>query len=248
MIEWYEFFSYASLSPFISRLFFPQDDPVAATLLTWLIFATGFVVRPLGAALFGHLGDRIGRKTTFITTLLLMGVATFLMGLLPTYAEVGLAAPILLTVTRILQGVSLGGEYGGAVTYVIEHAAARARAFYAGFVAVTPPVGLALASLTLVAASKLLPPESFAAYGWRVPFLLSIVLTVIGLVFRIKLLETPLFEQIKKRGDVARIPLVEAFIKYPRHMLVGIAIAAGHAVLAYTATGYISPTSPTSPS
>jgi MHS family proline/betaine transporter-like MFS transporter len=239
LIEWYEFFSYASLSPFISRLFFPQDDPIAASLLTWLVFATGFVVRPVGAALFGHLGDKIGRKTTFITTLLLMGVATFLMGLLPTYAEIGLAAPVLLTALRILQGVSLGGEYGGAVTYVLEHAASRARAFYAGFVAVTPPLGLALASLTLVTASKLLSPQDFAAYGWRVPFLLSIILTAIGLVFRIKLLETPLFEEAKRRGDVAKIPLVEAFARYPRYMLVGIAIAAGHAVLAYTATGYI---------
>jgi MFS family permease len=156
--------------------------------LTWLIFASGFVVRPVGAALFGHLGDKIGRKTTFITTLLLMGVATFLMGLLPTYAEIGLAAPVLLTILRILQGVSLGGEHGGAVTYVLEHAASRAGAFYVGFVAATPPLGLALASLTLVTTSKLLSPQDFAAYGWRVPFLLSIILTVIGLVFRIELL------------------------------------------------------------
>ena len=124
--------------------------------MTWLVFATGFVVRPVGAALFGHLGDKIGRKTTFITTLLLMGVATFLMGLLPTFAEIGLAASVLLTALRILQGVSLGGEYGGAVTYVIEHAASRARAFYIGFAAVAPPLGLALASLTLVTAVALL--------------------------------------------------------------------------------------------
>jgi len=146
------------------------------------------VVRPVGAALFCHLGDKISRKTTFITTLLLKGVATFLMGLPPTYAEIGLAAPVLLTILKILQGVSLGGEHGGAVTYVLEQAASHARAFYVGFVAATPPLGLALASLTLVTASKLLSPQVFAAYGWRVPILLSIILTVIGLVFRIKLL------------------------------------------------------------
>ncbi len=144
-----------------------------------------------------------------------------------------------MTVLRILQGVTLGGECGGAVTYVLEHAASRARAFYASFVAATPPLGLALVSLTLVTASRLLSPQDFAAYGWRVPFLLSVKLTAIGLVFRIKPLETSLFEETKRRGDVAKIPLVEAFARHPRYMLVDIAIAAGHAVLAFTATGYI---------
>lgn len=241
LIEWYEFFAYASLSPYIMANFFPKGDPIAASLLTWLVFATGFVVRPVGAVVFGHLGDKVGRKTTFIATLLLMGMATFFMGLLPTYSQVGILAPILLTLLRILQGISLGGEYGGAITYVLEHAAGRNRAFYAGFVAATPPLGLGLSSLTLVTAAKLLPPQDFQTYGWRMPFLVSIVLTILGLVLRLKLTETPLFEKIKSEKAVAKIPLIEAVVKYPRYILVGIAVAAGHSVLAYTATGYIFP-------
>ncbi|MEM1597486.1 MAG: MFS transporter [Pyrobaculum sp.] len=239
LIEWYDFFIYTSVSPYISAKFFPRGDPAAAVLLTWLVFATGFVVRPLGAAIFGHLGDRIGRKSTFLATLAIMGTATFLMGLLPTYDQAGIWAPALLTALRIIQGISLGGEYGGAVTYVLEHAPPHRRAFYAGFVAATPPLGLGLASITLVAASLMLPRPDFENWGWRVPFLVSLVLTVLGLVLRYRLLETPLFDALKREGALSKIPLVEAFVKYPRYMALGIIIAAGHSVLAYTSTGYI---------
>lgn len=239
LIEWYDFFVYTSVSPYISAKFFPKGDPAAAVLLTWLVFATGFVVRPLGAAVFGHLGDRIGRKATFLATLTIMGTATFLMGLIPTYDQAGVLAPVLLTTLRIIQGISLGGEYGGAVTYVLEHAPPQRRAFYVGFVAATPPLGLGLASLTLVTTSFLLPRADFETWGWRVPFLVSVVLTVLGLVLRYRLLETPLFDALRREGNLSKIPLVEAFAKYPRYMALGIVLAAGHSVLAYTSTGYI---------
>lgn len=241
LIEWYDFFAYVSLSPFITARFFPRGNPVAALLLTWLVFATGFLVRPIGAAIFGHLGDRIGRKATFLATITIMGTATFLIGLLPTYGDVGVLAPVLLTALRIIQGISLGGEFGGAVTYVLEHAPPGRRAFYAGFVAATPPLGLGLSSLTLVITSMFLTQAEVSSWGWRVPFLLSIVLTLLGVMLRLKLAETPLFEKIKQEGNISRIPLAEAFARYPVPMLVGIAIAAGHSVLAYTATGYIMP-------
>ncbi|MEM0483764.1 MAG: MFS transporter [Pyrobaculum sp.] len=241
LIEWYDFFAYASLSPYIASKFFPRGDPVAAVILTWLVFATGFVVRPLGAAVFGHLGDKIGRKSTFLATLLLMGVSTFLIGLLPTYDQVGVWAPLALASLRILQGIALGGEYGGAVTYVLENAPENRRAFYVGFISATSPLGLGLSSLTLVFTAFSLPKADFETWGWRVPFLISLALTALGLWLRYKLAETPLFEKIKKEGRVSRLPIAEAFVRYPVYMALGIIIAAGHSVLAYTATGYIFP-------
>jgi len=239
LIEWYDFFAYASVSPYISAKFFPKGDPIVASLLTWLIFATAFVVRPLGAVLFGHLGDRVGRKATFLATLTLMGLSTFAIGLLPTYEQVGVLAPFLLALFRILQGVSLGGEYGGALTYVLEHAPPNRRAFYAGFLSATPPAGLALSSLTLVSTSLLLSRADIETWGWRVPFLLSIALTMLGVYLRLRLTETPLFEAVKREGKVAKVPVVEAFTKYSKWIAVGVVISAGHAVLAYTSTGYI---------
>ncbi|MFN3803750.1 MAG: MFS transporter [Pyrobaculum sp.] len=241
LIEWYDFFIYASVSPYIAAKFFPQHDPAAGMLYTWLVFATGFVVRPLGAALFGHLGDRVGRKATFLATLVLMGLSTFAIGLIPTYSEIGVTAPLLLTIFRMLQGVSLGGEFGGAVTYVLEHAPPGRRAFYVGFIAATPPLGLALSSLTIVFTSYFMPRAVFGDWGWRTPFLISIVLTVLGLYLRLKLAETPMFESLRDSGKISRLPLLEAFTKYPRYILLGVAITAGHSVLAYTSTGYIFP-------
>ena len=156
LIEWYDFFVYASLSPIISILFFSKGDPAAAIIYTWLIFATGFVVRPVGALLFGHLGARVGRKSTFLATLILMGLSTAGIGLLPTYAQVGLAATALLAALRIVQGIALGGEYGGAVTYALEYAPSGRRAFYVGFISATPPLGLGLSSLTVFLSSAFL--------------------------------------------------------------------------------------------
>ncbi|MEL9991306.1 MAG: MFS transporter [Thermoproteus sp.] len=239
LIEWYDFFAYASLSSFIAAMFFPRGNPVAALIYTWLVFATGFAVRPIGAFLFGHFGDRAGRKSTFLATLVLMGLSTAAMGLIPTYAQIGIAATALLAAFRILQGVALGGEYGGAVTYVMEHVPEGRRAFYTGFVAATPPLGLGLSSFTVVASASLLPQAAFNAWGWRVPFLFALVLTALGAYLRWKLDETPLFKQIKERGDVPRVPLLEVFGKYWKWVVVGTVIAAGHAVLAYTSTGYI---------
>lgn len=239
LIEWYDFFVYASLSPIISILFFSKGDPAAAIIYTWLIFATGFVVRPVGALLFGHLGDRVGRKSTFLATLILMGLSTAGIGLLPTYAQVGLAATALLAALRIVQGIALGGEYGGAVTYALEYAPSGRRAFYVGFISATPPLGLGLSSLTVFLSSAFLTQQAFASWGWRIPFLLALVLTALGAYLRLRLAETPLFEALRGSGAVAKVPVVEAFAKYWRWILVGIAIAAGHAVLAYTSTAYI---------
>ncbi|AEA13623.1 major facilitator superfamily MFS_1 [Thermoproteus uzoniensis 768-20] len=239
LIEWYDFFAYASLSPIIASLFFPKGNPAAAIIGTWLVFATGFVVRPIGALVFGHLGDRIGRKSTFLATLILMGLSTTGIGLLPTYAQAGLAATALLAALRMVQGIALGGEYGGAVTYALEYAPSGRRAFYVGFISATPPLGLGLSSLTVVLSSMLLTAQEFAAWGWRVPFLLALALTALGAYLRLKLAETPLFGALKEKGAVSKIPIVEAFAKYWKWILVGIAVAAGHAVLAYTSTAYI---------
>lgn len=239
LIEWYDFFAYASLSPYIAALFFPKGDPTAAIIGTWLLFATGFAVRPLGALIFGHLGDRIGRKSTFLTTLLLMGLSTAAIGALPTYQQVGVAATALLAFLRILQGISLGGEYGGAITYVIEHAPSGRRALYAGFVSATPPLGLGLSSFTVVASSKLMSPADFNSWGWRAPFLLALILTALGLYLRLKLAETPIFSRLKEAGAIARVPIAEVFARYWKWVLVGTVVAAGHAVLAYTSTAYI---------
>lgn len=239
LIEWYDFFAYASLSPFISAMFFPKGNPAAAIIGTWLIFATGFAVRPIGAFLFGHLGDRIGRKSTFLTTLLMMGLSTTAIGLIPTYSQIGITATALLALFRILQGISLGGEYGGAITYVTEYAPPGRRAFYAGFVSATPPLGLGLSSLTVVASSAFLSQQAFNAWGWRVPFLLALILTILGAYLRLKLAETPLFNNLKERGAVAKIPIAEVFAKHWKWVAVGTIVAAGHAVLAYTSTAYI---------
>lgn len=239
LIEWYDFFAYASLSPYISAMFFPKGDPAAAIIGTWLIFATGFVVRPFGALIFGHLGDKIGRKSTFLTTLLLMGLSTAAIGVLPTYQQAGIAATALLALMRVLQGISLGGEYGGAITYVVEHAPPNKRALYAGFVSATPPLGLGLSSFTVVASSMLMSPAHFNSWGWRVPFLLALILTALGLYLRLKLAETPIFSRLKETGAIAKVPIAEAFSRYWKRILVGTIIAAGHAVLAYTSTAYI---------
>lgn len=239
MIEWYDFFAYASLSSFIAAMFFPKGEAAAALIYTWLVFATGFAVRPIGALLFGHFGDKAGRKSTFLATLVLMGLSTAAIGLIPTYAQIGIAATALLAAFRMLQGIALGGEYGGAITYVMEHVPEGKRAFYTGFVAATPPLGLGLSSFTVVASASLMSPAAFNAWGWRAPFLFALVLMALGAYLRWKLDETPLFKPLKERGEVPKVPLLEVFGKYWKWVVVGTVVAAGHAVLAYTSTAYI---------
>jgi len=215
-IEWYEFFIYGTAAALVfGKLFFPSFDPRVGTLLSLSTFALAFVARPLGAVLFGHFGDRLGRKSMLVVTLSLMGAATFCIGLLPTYDSIGAAAPILLVLLRVVQGLSLGGEYGGAVLMSVEHSGRQRRGFFGAVVNTGAAWGLLLATVVFLVVSRL-SDAAFASWGWRVPFLLSIVLVAIGLFIRLKLTESPEFEQVKRRGEVRRAPIVEVLAKHWR--------------------------------
>jgi len=208
-VEWYDFFVYATAAALVfNQLFFPEFDPLVGTLLAFSSLAVGFFARPVGGLIFGHYGDRIGRKSMLIIALLIMGIATFLIGLLPTYASIGVTAPILLTLLRFSQGLALGGEMGGAVLMAVEHAPEGRRGFQGSFPQMGVPLGLILANLAFFAVSAL-PEEQFLAWGWRVPFLISVVLVAIGLFVRLKILETPAFSRVQETGSVARVPLTD---------------------------------------
>jgi MFS family permease len=238
VFEWYDFFIYGTLAPVIAANFFPSTNPTAALLLTLATFGAGFGVRPLGAVLFGILGDRLGRKYTFLVTITLMGVATAAVGLLPTYAQIGLAAPILLVTCRLLQGLALGGEYGGAAIYVAEHAPRNKRGFYTSFIQAGVIGGLVLSIAVVLASNALLSESARSSWAWRVPFLLSIVLLVISLWIRLKLRESPVFQAMKDAGDLSPKPLRESFRTWHRTKLILVAlfgIAAGLTVIWYTA-------------
>ncbi|WP_247803945.1 MFS transporter [Bradyrhizobium sp. 191] len=211
IIEWYDFYLYGSLAVFFSTLFYPANDPTAAVLISVATFATGFVIRPFGAILFGSLGDRLGRKHTFLLTLILMGIATTAVGLLPTYASIGFAAPVALVVLRLVQGLAIGGEYGGAAIYVAEHAPANRRGFFTSFIQTTATLGFFVAILVVLACRLSLGEEAFRAWGWRIPFLLSALLVVISIYLRLKLSESPVFEQMRQAGTVSRAPVRESF-------------------------------------
>ena len=220
-IEWYDFFLYGVVAGIVfNRLYFPPGDPLVGTLLAYTTFAVGFVTRPLGGVIFGHFGDRIGRKSVLVLTLMIMGVATFLIGLIPTYAQIGVWAPILLLVLRVFQGIGLGGEWGGAVLMTFEYAPPDKRGFYASIPQIGLAIGLCLAS-GLVALLSLLPDADFLAWGWRIAFLISIVLVGVGLYIRLRVLETPEFERLKARGEQARIPFADMIRQYPRNVLLG---------------------------
>src|SRR5262245_26509378 len=193
LFEWYDFYLYGALAGFFGGLFFPKGNDTAQLLASLATFGAGFGVRPLGAVVFGHIGDRIGRKYTFLVTLLTMGLSTALIGLLPTYASVGLAAPVLLVALRLVQGLALGGEYGGAATYVAEHVPDAQRGYYTSFIQTTATLGF-FASLGVIGAVRLaLGPEAFASYGWRIPFLCSVLLLAVSLYVRVRMQESPLF-------------------------------------------------------
>ncbi|MET3791737.1 MFS transporter [Aquamicrobium terrae] len=220
-IEWYDFFLYGVVAGIVfNQLYFPTTDPLVSTVLAYATFAVGFVARPLGGVVFGHFGDRIGRKQMLVLTILIMGVATVLIGLLPTYAQIGVAAPIALLILRIAQGIGIGGEWGGAVLMAYEFAPENKRGYYASI----PQIGLALGlclSSGVVALLSLLPNEAFMAWGWRVAFVGSIVLIVVGLYIRLKVTETPAFAAVKEEQEEVKIPFSEMIRKYPRNILLG---------------------------
>ncbi|WP_419470499.1 MFS transporter [Erythrobacter donghaensis] len=214
IFEWYDFFIYGTLAALIGAAFFPSDNATLEVLLVWAGFAVGFGFRPLGAILFGFLGDRLGRKYTFLVTVTLMGVATAGVGLVPTADSIGLAAPLIVLFLRILQGLALGGEYGGAAVYVAEHAPPEKRGFYTSFIQASVVGGFVLSIVVVLACQLLIPPEAFKAWGWRVPFLLSLILLGISLWMRLKLSESPVFQAMKEAGEMSGNPFLESFT-YP---------------------------------
>ena len=241
MIEWYDFYIFGSLATVISPLFYPPGNDTLALIAYLSTFAVGFVVRPFGALFFGRIGDLVGRKYAFLVTLLIMGGATALIGFLPTYATIGLAAPILLLVIRILQGLALGGEYGGAAVYVAEHVPDGRRGFYTSFIQITATLGLFVSLAVILAVQNILPREAFAAWGWRIPFLISILLVGVSLYIRLRMKESPIFSHIKGAGMTSARPLREAFARWEnlKRVLVSLfGATAGQGVIWYTGQFY----------
>jgi metabolite-proton symporter len=234
-LEWYDFFLYGSAAALVfNKLFFPDADPLTGTLLAFATSATGFVARPIGGVVFGHYGDKLGRKTVLVVTLLVMGIATFLIGLLPTYAAIGVAAPILLVVLRIVQGLGLGGEWGGAVLMSLEHGQPDRRGWNASWPQVGVPAGNLLAAGVLGIMSAFLSDAAFESWGWRVPFLLSGVLVVVGLWIRLTIAETPLFQELEQDDTKARAPILDVLKVYPRSVLTALGARLGVDIAFYT--------------
>ncbi len=241
MIEWYDFYIFGSLAVTISPLFYPEGNDTLALIAYLSTFAVGFVVRPFGALFFGRIGDLVGRKYAFLVTLLIMGGATALIGFLPTYATIGIAAPIILLVIRILQGLALGGEYGGAAVYVAEHVPDEKRGFYTSFIQITATLGLFVSLIVILLVQNAMSREAFNAWGWRVPFIISIFLVVISLYIRLRMKESPIFQQIKSAGMTSAAPLKEAFTKWENLKRVLISLfgaTAGQGVVWYTGQFY----------
>ena len=241
VFEWYDFYLYGLLATILSAQFFSGVNETTGFILALAAFAAGFAVRPLGAIVFGRIGDLVGRKNTFLVTMAIMGLSTFLVGLLPSYASVGVAAPVLLVTLRLLQGLALGGEYGGAATYVAEHAPEHRRGLHTSFIQTTATLGLFAALLVVIATRTLLGEEAFAAWGWRLPFLISILLLGVSMWIRLQLEESPVFRQMKEEGTTSKAPLTEAFGTWSNAKLVLIALfgaVAGQAVVWYTGQFY----------
>jgi MFS family permease len=241
VFEWYDFYLYGLLATILSAQFFSGVNETTGFILALAAFAAGFAVRPFGAVLFGRIGDLVGRKNTFLVTMGIMGLSTFLVGVLPSYASIGVAAPVLLVTLRLLQGLALGGEYGGAATYVAEHAPDDRRGFHTSFIQTTATLGLFAALLVVIGTRFALGEEAFASWGWRVPFLVSLVLLGVSLWIRLQLNESPVFQRMKAEGRTSRAPLTEAFGSWPNLRLVLIALfgaVAGQAVVWYTGQFY----------
>jgi MFS family permease len=241
VFEWYDFYLAGSLAIYISRSFFSGVNPTAGFIFTLLGFAAGFAVRPFGAIVFGRLGDMFGRKYTFLVTIVIMGLSTFLVGLLPGYSSIGIAAPVIFIAMRLLQGLALGGEYGGAATYVAEHAPSNKRGAWTAWIQTTATLGLFISLLVILAVRTAVGEETFGAWAWRVPFLASIVLLAVSVWIRMKLHESPVFERIKAEGKTSKAPLTEAFGQWKNLKIVLLALfglTAGQAVVWYTGQFY----------
>jgi MFS family permease len=241
MIEWYDFYIFGSLAAIMSGLFFPRENPTAGFLLTLATFATGFAVRPFGAIVFGRVGDLVGRKYAFLVTLLIMGGATFVIGVLPTYEQIGIAAPLILVALRLVQGLALGGEYGGAAVYVAEHVPDNRRGFYTSFIQTTATLGLFVSLGVILIVRLSMTEEAFKTWGWRIPFLLSILLVAMSLWIRLRLKESPLFTQLKTAGKTSATPIRDSLgnrKNWKVMLLVLFGAAAGQAVVWYTGQFY----------
>jgi MFS family permease len=241
VFEWYDFYLYGSLAAIIAKQFFAGLDPTSAFIFALLAFAAGFLVRPFGALVFGRLGDMIGRKYTFLVTILIMGLSTFIVGVLPTYASIGVAAPIILIVLRLLQGLALGGEYGGAATYVAEHAPHGKRGAYTSWIQTTATLGLFLSLMVILGTRTALGEAAFADWGWRVPFLVSIFLLAVSVWIRLSMNESPAFKKMKEEGKTSKAPLTESFGQWKNLKIVILALiglTAGQAVVWYTGQFY----------
>ena len=241
VFEWYDFYLYGSLATYITHHFFSGVNETTGYIFALLAFAAGFAVRPFGALVFGRLGDLWGRKNTFLVTMLLMGLSTFVVGMLPSYEQIGIIAPVALVVMRLVQGLALGGEYGGAATYVAEHAPQGRRGFYTSFIQVTATFGLFLSLIVILLTRKVLGEDAFQAFGWRVPFLVSIMLLGVSLWIRLQLSESPSFQRMVDEGKGSKAPLTDAFGKWPNLKIVILALVgltAGQAVVWYTGQFY----------
>ncbi|CAN5327510.1 MFS transporter [soil metagenome] len=241
MIEWYDFYIFGSLAAIISPLFYPPGNDTFAYIAYLATFAVGFVVRPFGALFFGRIGDIVGRKYAFLVTLLLMGGATALIGFLPTYTSIGIAAPIILLLIRVLQGLALGGEYGGAAVYVAEHVPDNRRGFYTSFIQITATLGLFVSLAVILLVQNTMSREAFGAWGWRIPFIISIFLVGVSLYIRLKMKESPIFQHVKSAGMTSAQPLKEAFTQWANLKLVLISLfgaTAGQGVVWYTGQFY----------
>src|SRR5512145_1065223 len=240
-MEWYDFLTFASLATYFSVLFFPPENPTAALLMSLATFGVGMVVRPLGSALFGNLADRFGRRPIFIATISLMGITTFLVGLLPTYAQIGLAAPILLLVLRLLQGFAVGGEIGGVAVYLTEHAPQGRRGFYTSVLQLMGPLGILVSTFQIVLLQVFLSDADFHSWGWRIPFLFSALLLFISIKSRMSLEESPVFRQMEEEGTLSKAPLRECLSDrrtLGRMALLFFCISAGGSLLFFSSQVY----------
>ncbi len=241
VFEWYDFYLFAVLAPFFAKLFFPPENDTAALLAAFATYAAGFIVRPFGAVFFGRLGDLTGRKYTFLMSIVFMGFSTFTVGLLPTFEQLGWLAPILLVILRLLQGLALGGEYGGAATYVAEYTPSTRRGYATSWIQTTATSGLLLALIVIGACRWLLPSDDFERWGWRIPFLVSVVLLVLSIYIRMTLRETPVFLRMKAEGRSSKIPVWESFFKSPNNKYILLSLfgaTAGQGVVWYTGQFY----------
>ncbi|MGZ3864973.1 MAG: MFS transporter [Bacteroidia bacterium] len=241
MIEWYDFYIFGSLATIISSQFFPKENPTAAFLATLAAFGVGFVIRPFGAIVFGRLGDLVGRKYTFLLTLILMGGSTFAIGLIPSYEKIGIVAPVIVFLLRALQGLALGGEYGGAAIYVAEHAPAGRKGYFTSYIQTTATIGLLISLAVILGCKTMMSEDDFSAWGWRIPFLVSILLVIVSYYIRRQMEESPEFAALKTQGKLSKNPLKESFGKWANLKLVLISlfgITAGQGVVWYTSQFY----------